>query len=40
VDLSPFLVRGRLAGLLCRLSESELANVSAGGATQTAVFVL
>ncbi len=30
VDLAPFLVHGRLAGFLCRLSESELANVSTG----------
>ena len=39
VDLAPFLVHGRLAGFLCRLSEGELANV-ATGATQVPVFAL
>ncbi len=38
VDLGPFLARGRFAGFLCRLAEGELANVSAGGATQVPVF--
>ncbi len=39
VDLAPFLVHGRLAGFLCRLSDSELANV-ATGARQVPVFAL
>lgn len=39
VDLAPFLVHGRLAGFLCRLSEGELANV-ATGASQVPVFAL
>ena len=38
VDLNPFLIRGRLAGFLCRLSEGPLANVSAG-ASQVPVYV-
>ncbi|MSQ00575.1 MAG: hypothetical protein EXR71_01620 [Myxococcales bacterium] len=38
VDLGPFLARGRLAGFLCRVAEGELANVSAGGASQVPVF--
>ena len=38
VDLDPFLIRGRLAGFLCRLSEGPLANVSAG-ASQVPVYV-
>ncbi len=38
-DLAPFLVRGRLAGFLCRVSPTELANVTTGGATQVPVFV-
>ena len=38
VDLGPFLARGRFAGFLCRVAEGELANVSAGGATQVPVF--
>lgn len=40
VDLGPFLARGRLAGFLCRVAEGELANVSAGGASQVPVFSL
>lgn len=40
IDLGPFLVRGRYAGFLCRLAEGELANVSAGGASQVPVFSL
>ena len=39
VDLAPFLVRGRPAGFLCRLSEGALANVTSG-ATQVPVFAL
>jgi uncharacterized circularly permuted ATP-grasp superfamily protein len=39
VDLAPFLVHGRLAGFLCRLSKGELANVSTG-ASQVPVFAL
>jgi len=38
VDLGPFLARGRFAGFLCRVVEGELANVSAGGASQVPVF--
>ncbi|GDX82420.1 hypothetical protein LBMAG42_42310 [Deltaproteobacteria bacterium] len=38
VDLGPFLARGRFAGFLCRVAEGQLANVSAGGATQVPVF--
>ena len=38
VDLAPFLVRGKVTGFLCRLSESELANVSSGG-SQVPVFM-
>lgn len=38
IDLDPFLIRGRLAGFLCRLSEGPLANVSAG-ASQVPVYV-
>lgn len=38
-DLAPFLARGKLAGFLCRVSPSELANVTTGGATQVPVFV-
>lgn len=37
--IDPFLARGRLAGFLCRLAEGELGNVTAGGATQTLVYV-
>lgn len=40
VDIGPFLARGRLAGFLCRVAEGELANVSAGGASQVPVFSL
>jgi uncharacterized circularly permuted ATP-grasp superfamily protein len=39
VDLDPFLIRGRLAGFLCRLSESHLANVTQG-ASVVPVFAL
>ena len=38
VDIGPFLAQGKYAGFLCRLAEGELANVSAGGATQVPVF--
>ncbi len=38
VDLGPFLAFGKHAGFLCRLAEGELANVSAGGASQVPVF--
>jgi uncharacterized circularly permuted ATP-grasp superfamily protein len=38
VDLAPFLVRGKVTGFLCRVSESELANVSTGG-SQVPVFM-
>lgn len=38
IDVGPFLARGRLAGFLCRVAEGELANVSAGGASQVPVF--
>ena len=38
VDLDPFLVRGRLTGFLCRISEGALANVAAG-AGQVPVYV-
>lgn len=38
VDLDPFLIRGRFAGLLCRLADGPLANVSSG-ASQVPVFV-
>lgn len=38
VDLGPFLALGKFAGFLCRLAEGELANVSAGGASQVPVF--
>jgi uncharacterized circularly permuted ATP-grasp superfamily protein len=39
VDLDPFLIRGRLAGFLCRLSPGGLANVTSG-ATVVPVFAL
>ena len=38
VDLDPFLIRGRFAGLLCRLAAGPMANV-ASGASQVPVFV-
>ena len=38
VDIGPFLAQGKYAGFLCRLAEGELANVSAGGASQVPVF--
>ena len=38
VDLDPFLIRGRFAGFLCRISEGPTANVAAG-ATQVPVYV-
>ena len=38
VDLDPFLIKGRFAGLLCRLAAGPLANV-ASGASQVPVFV-
>jgi hypothetical protein len=31
VDFAPYLFRGRLAGYLCRLSATGLANVTSGG---------
>lgn len=39
VDLDPFLIRGRFAGFLCRVSEGTLANVSTG-ASQVPVYAL
>jgi hypothetical protein len=39
VDLDPFLIQGRLAGFLCRLSETHLANVTQG-ASVVPVFAL
>lgn len=38
-DLAPFLVRGKLAGFLCRAGEGALANVSAGGASMVPVSI-
>jgi hypothetical protein len=38
-DLAPFLVRGKLAGFLCRATEGGLANISAGGASMVPVLV-
>lgn len=40
ISLDPFLVRGTLAGFLCRLGEGQLANVSAGAASQIPVLRL
>lgn len=40
VSLDPFVIRGGLAGFLCRLTEGELANVTTGGASQVPVLRL